>query len=132
MSKFEVGSPIPDSIGARGDMLHEVREVRLAMEKEAAAVKKRETEINDSIIRDLSKSDDTGAAGRFYRVQIKEKRVPKPEDWQQIHAYIRDNDRFDLLQKRVSDKAVMDMLEAGEEIPGMETALIPSVSLTKL
>jgi hypothetical protein len=129
---LEVGGPIPRSIGRTADLYNDVRQLRLAMEKEAEKVKARETELREYIIANLSKSDDTGAAGLRYRAQIVSKDVPRAMDWAKVHAFIRDNDRFDLLQKRLGEKAVMDMWEQGEAIPGVEVVKVPDVSITKI
>lgn len=131
-SKFKFGAELPGSIGICADLLKEVQAVRLAMEKEAAEVKKRETEIKEYIIANLSKSDDTGAAGKKYRAQIKTKRKPRVEDWPSFHEFIRVNNRMDLLQKRIADKAVMEMHENGELPPGLDTMLVPEISITKI
>jgi hypothetical protein len=131
LTKFQKGAPIPDEIGARADLLHEVREVRKMMQKETDEVKARETEIETSIINDLPKSSK-GVAGLRYFVKVVPERRPQVTDWPAFHAYVIDNARTDLLQKRLSDRAVMDMYEAGELPPGLDTVLIPKISLTKV
>ena len=65
-----VGSPLPKSIGLCADLYSDVRALRLMMEKEVEAVQARETEVKNFIIDNLSKSDDTGAAGKRFRAQI--------------------------------------------------------------
>lgn len=129
---LEVGGPIPASIGRTADLYSDVRALRLAMEKEVEKVKARETELREYIIANLSKSDDTGAAGLRYRAQIVMKDVPRALDWPLVHDFIQKTGRFDLLQKRLGEKAVMDMVEQGEQIPGVEVVHLPDVSITKL
>ena len=126
------GSPIPESVGRTADLYAEVRELRLAMESEVNDVRARETELRESIIERLSSSDDTGASGLRYRAQIKKKTKPKPADWEKIYDYIVKHDRFDFLQKRLSDKAVMDVMEEEGSVPGVEKIHIPDVSITKV
>lgn len=130
------GASIPDSMGAVADEYALTRNFRLAMEKVVEPVKERESELRDHMIRNLEKSrdegKDTGAAGRLYRVQIKDKEIPKVNNWQEFWDFIAVNKRFDLLQKRTSDKAIMDMVEADQMPPGVETVLIPDVSVTKV
>ena len=132
MNNLELGAPLPTSIGRCADLYAEVRALRLAMEKETEEVKKRETEIREHIIENLSKSDDTGASGLKYRAQIVMKVKPKLADWQAFTGYILEYDRFDLVQKRVGEKAVEDMWDAGEAVPGIEKMNIPDVSITKI
>lgn len=127
-----VGGPMPKTIGRCADLYAEVRALRLAMDKEVEAVKARESQIREYIIANLSKSDDSGAAGLRYRAQIVTKDVPRAMDWAAIHQYIKQTGRFDLLQKRLGEKAVMDMLEDKQTIPGVELVKIPDVSITKI
>jgi len=132
MSRFKPGSELPESMGRCADLLHEVKQLRLDMDKDVDVIRQREREIEEHLIANLSKSDDTGAAGLRYRVQIKSKDKPKPNDWEALHAYIQETGRFDLLQRRLSDKAVMDMIDADDAPPGVERIHVPAISLTKI
>lgn len=131
---------IPESIGRCADLYHDVRDLRLAMSKEVEAVEEFEKEVRQHIIDNLSKSEDTGAAGLRYRAQVVTKEVPKiiqGEDdeaagWPKLWAYIAKHNRFDLLQKRLGDKAIKDMWDAGEVVPGVEKMKVPDVSITKI
>ena len=124
---------IPAAIGPRADMYAEVRALRLAMEKEVEPVKKFESDLRESIINDLSKSENTGAAGLKYRAQIVMKDVAKVVDWAVLHSWIRKNDRFDMLQKRLSEKAAADWVEENKRaLPGTEVVHVPDVSITKI
>jgi hypothetical protein len=126
------GDALPKSLGLCADELHRVREIRLALDKLAEGVKARETELGEHLINSLSKSDDTGVAGLKFRAQVKMKDVPKAADWPAFHAYIAKTGSFDLLQKRLSDKAVTDRLDDGVKLPGIEIMHVPSVSITKI
>jgi hypothetical protein len=131
---------MPESIGRCADMFRDVRELRLAMAKEVEAVEAFERKVKAHIIDNLSKSSDTGAAGLRFRAQIVNKIVPKimvDEDdprvgWPQFWAYVVANSRFDLVQKRLADRAIKDMWEAGEVVPGVEEMKVPDVSITKI
>lgn len=127
-----VGSVMPKSIGRCADLYHDVRELRLMMEKEVEAIKARETEVQEHIIANLSKSDDTGAAGLRYRAQVKTEAKPQIADWKELTGYILEHDRFDLLQKRLGEKAVADLWDAGETIPGVAKVHVPKLSITKI
>lgn len=130
--EYAEGGLMPASIGLCADLYSEVRELRLAMEKHVATVKARENEIKEHIINNLSKSEDTGAAGKKYRAQIVRKLAPTLKDWDAFTAFIVRTGRFDLLHKRVADKPVKDLWEAGEEVPGVEKFNSIDVSITKI
>lgn len=131
-NRLIVGAPMPQSIGLCADEYHDVRDLRLAMEKEVEAVKARESEIRTHIIDNLSKSSDTGAAGLRYRAQIVTKAVPKLADWSLFTAAVQKTGRFDLIQKRLSEKAVADLWAEGFSVPGVEKINVPEVSITKI
>ena len=63
MAKISItaGDPIPKSLGRCADELADVRALAVAMGKEVAAVKKRESELRDHLIESLSAGDDSGA-----------------------------------------------------------------------
>jgi len=132
---MKVGSPLPTSMGRCADLYHDIRDLRLAMENEVKEIKARENEIKEHLINNLTKGEDTGAAGLRYRAQIVTKRKPilSPDGWGPFTSWIRKNDRFDMLQKRLSDKAVMDFQEEeGRLLPGLEIMNVPDVSITKI
>lgn len=128
---------MPASIGRCADLYHDVRELRLAMEKEVEEVKAREVEVQEHIIRNVSASaeagGDTGAAGLRYRVQVIKKLKPIIGDWGILCSWVRKNDRFDILQKRISEKAVAEWNETEARImPGTDIMQVPTLSVTKL
>jgi hypothetical protein len=129
---YEPGGEIPESIGRRADLFKEVEELYRDMKAEVDEVYARMSEIRESIIADLSKSDDTGAAGLKYRVQVKTDTKPKVNDWDKVYEYIASKKRFDLLQKRLSDRAVMDIIEQEGKLAGVEKIHLPKLSITKI
>jgi hypothetical protein len=131
--RFTKGAALPSGLGPRADLYAEVRAERLRQEKAAEAVKARETEIYNSILADLNESTDTGAAGKFYRVQRVEKTVQNVADWPSFWAFIRENNAFEMLQKRLSDKAVAEWAESKDALPpGINQAQIATLSFTKI
>jgi len=124
-------TPLP-SVGRCADLYRELRDLRLQMEKETARVQKAEARVREHIIANLSKSSDTGAAGLKYRAQIVTKQRPTVSDFQAFGDFVMRNGRLDLLQRRINDKAVMEMLDAGEKVAGVEKMTVVDVSITKL
>lgn len=50
---------------------------------------------------------------------ISENTVGNVVDWDQVHAYIRDNNAFHLVQRRLANAAYKELLDMGEELPGV-------------
>lgn len=137
LDMLAAGAPMPASIGRAADLYHDVRELRLLMAKEVERMQEREIEVREYIIANLSKSADTGAAGLKYRAQIVSKTVVRVSEeaggWGAFFSWVRKNDRFDMLQKRLSDKAVADWIEENKRLlPGTESMTVPDVSITKI
>lgn len=136
---------MPESIGRCADLYKEVSTLRLAMSKEVEEVEAFEKKVKAHIIDTLSVSDDTGASGLKYRAQIVTKKTPRikvdeeadtgqstAQGWRALWDYIAANDRFDLLQKRLADKAIKDMIDQGETVPGVELFTSKDVSIQKV
>ena len=126
------GTSIPTTVGAMADEYSIVREKRLAIERTAREVKDRETELYNVIMSTLDESTDTGASGKLYRVQRIEKEQSTVADWPSLWSHIQSTGAFDLLQKRLNDKAARDQIEAGQVLPGVETRLVPTLSFRKV
>jgi len=131
-TQYKVGSEIPESVGLTADLYKEVSDLRLAMQKVVDEMKARESELRESIINRLSKSDDTGAAGKRYRAQIVTKLKPGLKDWDKFRSFVEKSGRWDLIQKRISERAVLDILEEGGSVPGIERFNAVGVSITKI
>ena len=130
--QYELNGPIPPTIGRVADLYKGVTAIRLLMEKEVKKVRARESELKEHMIDNLSKSDDQGAVGLKYRVQLTKTVKPVTKDWEQVYDYIVENDRFDMLQKRLGDRAVLDIYEETGYMPkGIEKFNAIGISVTK-
>lgn len=136
---------IPKTLGACADLLYEVKNKRLALDKDSAAMKADETLISDHIINKLPKSDANGIAGHVVRVTVSSRDVPRAEDWSKIYAEIVKNylyqvkkktgqqdGAFALLQRRLGDAAVAEAWDAKKTVPGVTKFKAISLSINKL
>lgn len=129
---------MPDSIGRCADLYHDVRELRLSMEKEVAEIKARETEIENHIIAKLSVGQDTGAAGLKFRAQVVSKRKPKlaADGWETFFTWVNKHGYLNMIQKRIGDVAVSEWIEdplnENRVPPGLEMINLKSLSVTKI
>ena len=122
---------MPKTLGACADALYKVRQARLDKQKEVDELKEQETALKEHIIQNLPKSDASGIAGKLARVAVVNKDDYRVTDWALLYKYIKKHDAFALLQRRLSNEAVTEVLSE-EELPGVEMIQIPTVSLNKL
>jgi hypothetical protein len=122
---------IPKSMGACADLLFDMKQERLALDKVVEAMKANENSLTNHIIDNLPKGD-TGAAGKHHKVQIRTEQIPQAEDWEAIYKHIKKTGDFDLLQRRLNPKAVMERLEDRKKVPGTKLFTAVKVSLTQV
>lgn len=118
-------------LGNTIDSLYRIREERLSIEKRVKELKSNEMDLRNQILEALEASGLRKASGDVATCGIKVSTIPLVTDWDQVFSYIKDHDRFDLVQKRISVLAWRSTYEEGEMIPGTEAVEDVDVSLTK-
>ena len=119
------------SIGNMIDTLYDLRAQRLAIEKQVEELKTRETATKEEIMFLLKEGGLEGAKGAVATASIQYKVRPVITDWDAVYAYVRDNDMFALLQKRLTTTLWAALQEDGVLVPGTESAAFTDLSLTK-
>ena len=124
----------PKSMGVCADRLYEIRARRLAEQKKVEELEAEERALKAHIIDNLPKSQLTGASGKIANVKIVTKTVPQIADIDKFYGYIRKTGRTDLLQKRLNETAINEILESKKNavVPGITTFDAKGVSLTKV
>jgi hypothetical protein len=118
-------------LGELIDSLYSMRTLRLDTQKTVDALKAQETEMRAQILDQLDAVGMAKASGYFATCGVKESIEPVPEDWEMIHAYIRENNRFDLVQKRLSAPAWRELRDSGLLVPGTSAVTVRDLSLAK-
>jgi hypothetical protein len=122
---------LPATLAGCADMLYLKRAERLEKQKEVDEIAKHEGMLRDYIIDHLPKSQATGITGKVANARIELKKVPQIKDKIALQKYIMKNDRFDLLQNRISETAVLEMWADNKTVPGVEAFNVVKVSCTK-
>lgn len=123
---------IPATIGACADLLFRMKERRQGVQRQLEEMEEEERALKAHIIQTLPKSQASGVAGRLASVSVRNKEIPQVKDWEKFYAYVRKHSRFDLMQRRLAEKAVAEMLDDGVKVPGVVVFVTPVVSMSKL
>ncbi len=123
---------LPKSLAGCADRLYTIRQERYKIQKTVDAIKEEESALTEHLINSLPKSDATGVAGKIARATVESKRVPQATNWDQVWAYIKKNNAWELVQRRLSNEAVKERWDAGKKIPGVEVFNAVTVSLNKV
>jgi hypothetical protein len=95
------------------------RTQRLALDKEAAALKEQEDLLKDLIVSKYRDQNLTALGCDTGIVKMTTLKEPVATDWAKVYEFVKANDAFELLHRRLANLAVKERWEAGEEIPGV-------------
>ena len=87
------------------------------------SVKSLEVQIEDLQSQLLEEMEAAGVdkfSGKLGTVSISTNVVANVEDWDALYPYIAKNKLWHLLQRRVSDPAYRELLDAGKKVPGVQ------------
>lgn len=128
----EIKYKFPKALGACADKLYQLREARLAKQKETDAIEAEEKALKEHLINNLPKSDASGVAGKVARVTVVTKPTPQVKDWDAFYKYVKKSGEFELMQRRLSDTAIRERWDAGKKVPGVESFNVTTVSINKV
>lgn len=117
------------TIGGMADKLVGLRDRKRDLE---ADVKKIEDEYNEVVAKLMERLDAEGTdkgAGKKGSVSITTNIVGKIVDDSKFFAYIKKSGHFHLMQRRLSDPAIRELMESKGAIPGIETLPIRRLNL---
>ena len=121
---------ISKSPAEASDLLYQTRQDRLELQRQVDAMQELETALKNYFVDNLPKSQASGIAGKVARVQLGSKVVAQVADWPALYKYVKKNDAFYLMQRRLSDSAITEIWEDGKKVPGVEPFTIVTVSCT--
>ena len=119
------------TLGQAIDNLYTARAARLAKAKEVKDLQVTEAIAKAQVLQMLNDTGLAKASGMTATASITTEDIPFIKDWEAVHEYIKINDRFDLLQKRIGVVAWRDLFKDGILVPGTEPAVDTDISLTK-
>ena len=108
------------AIGPMVDKLWKLREDARALEAQIKTIEDKAKSMEEEIAEQLKAQGLDKATGKSASISQTSTIVADVQDWPAFHAYIAKNKFFHLLQKRVSDPAYRELLEAGKKVPGVQ------------
>lgn len=115
------------------DAYYETRQARLAADKVAADLKVRETQLQEHLIRELNHQEAAqGVSGSKARVTLKRENTPVVKDWDEFYKWVRENNAFEFLQRRLNTKPVKERWTENEQVPGVGEFPVFKLSVAKV
>jgi hypothetical protein len=107
------------TVGASIDQLWTVREKKRVLESQLKVIEAEIEVLQDSVMTGLEAQGLDKGTGSKASVSISSSVVADVQDWEAFWAYILKNKYTHLLQRRVSEPAYRELLEAGKRVAGV-------------
>jgi hypothetical protein len=120
------------SIGSRIDALNELRENKRKLEEQIKVIEGSYHTLEEALMEDLKTQGMDKATGKKATVSISSTVVGTISDDKAFFAYVKKTGFFHLLQRRLSDPAVRELLESKGSIPGVEPFVKKRLNLRAL
>lgn len=126
-----VATPTKSRLDTLAEERDRLREAKRELERQVASLDE-QLKANEQDIIEIA--DQTGltrfAVGKL-SFSISENTVGQVEDWDTVYDYIHDNRAFHLLQRRLSNAAYKELLDAGEAPRGINPVTLRSLNMRK-
>lgn len=107
------------TIGAKIDLLHDLREQKRELEEQVNQLKAQMAELENELIAEMDRQGVTKSTGGAATVSISTTVRPSVEDWDAFYAYIHRHKYYHLLERRPSVSGCNELLETKGKIPGV-------------
>jgi hypothetical protein len=110
---------LPKTLGKTADLLLQMRKERLALQAKVDEAKAQEQTVREYALQLLARERAESARGAFAQMTKMVVDLPQVKDWEDVYAYVRKHNAFDLLERRVHRLAWRDRVDQEGEIPGI-------------
>lgn len=107
------------TVGAKIDQYWAAREEKRSLEAQIKEVQLKIDDIEASLMEELESQGLEKATGSKASVSVGTSVVADVQDWDAFWVYIFKNKYSHLLQRRVSEPAYRELLDAGKKVPGV-------------
>lgn len=111
------------------DAWGEARKKRLEAKREMDRLEVEEKKLKAQVIREMSLAKASSHGGQKYGANYSKKDKPTAGNWPKIYAWIKKNDGFDILQRRLTESAIELRREDKIIIPGIVMFPVEDITL---
>lgn len=118
--------------GALIDQLWATREEKRRLEEQVKQVEGSIKEFEEQLMERLGEEGLEKATGSKASISVSYTTVADVQDWDAFWPYVAKNKYWHLVQRRVSDPAYRELLEAGKKVPGVQPFTKSKLNLRSL
>lgn len=120
------------TIGQQIDALFNIRESRRELEAKAKDLEAQAVEIEEALMATMHAQGIEKSTGKKASISISSSVVATAVDWDAFNAWIIKTKNIHFYQKRISDPAYREFLDAGKKVPGLEPFVKKRLNLRKV
>jgi hypothetical protein len=120
------------TVGFLIDTMQEIRAKRRDIAAQDAKLSSEFEALQDELIGLMDAEGITKSSGRLASAGISESVKFNIEDWDAFTAYMKKTNQFHLIQRRISDPSVRELVEAKKTVPGLTPFVKRTISLRDL
>ena len=106
--------------GTTVDKLVGLRDKKRDLEVSVKSLEGQIEDLQSQLLEEMEAAGVDKFSGKLGTVSISTNVVANVEDWDALYPYIAKNKLWHLLQRRVSDPAYRELLDAGKKVPGVQ------------
>lgn len=114
------------------DRMYRLREDKRGFEANIKALNVEIELCQQNLLHRLEEVGTNTARGTLASATVTEVLLPQIEDWGEVSEWIKDNDAFYLIHRRISAGPWRELMQAGETVSGISPYKKVSISLRKL
>lgn len=122
----------PKTIGALIDEMQDIRAKRRDIAAQDSLLSADYSKLEEQLIALMDTEGVTKSSGKLASAGISESVKFNIEDWDAFTAYMKKTNQFHLIQRRVSDPSVRELVEAKKTVPGLTPFVKRTISLRDL
>jgi hypothetical protein len=113
------------------DQIFETREKMRALEKQITTLRTDKDVLEKQLLDQLDAQGVQSISGHLATAYISESIVPSVDDWDSFHAFVRKNNAFYLLQRRVNAAPYRELMteRRNRKIPGATSVTLRTLNL---
>jgi hypothetical protein len=122
-----ISSHLPDLV----NQYISIRAQRLELDRQSKVVKEAEDDLQKVIVSKMREGDMKALGAANGLVKLHESEEPVAENWEEIWAFIKANDAWELLHKRITITAVKERWNDGVAVPGVGKSTVYKLTVSK-
>tara|TARA_R110000850_G_scaffold148836_5_gene271193 strand:+ start:6657 stop:7082 length:426 start_codon:yes stop_codon:yes gene_type:complete len=121
---------LPDRKAVVTELFNTRRAIALIEAEQLKALKERKAELENFLKATLEVGEKVSYAG-IGSVSMAEETQPAVTDWEALYEYIKDNDAFYFLQRKINAAPFRELLSTGESLVGVSPIQVRKISVRK-